>query len=181
MENVFTQGDTIKYDAGTALAPLYIHPRFITEDMVGKSARLIFKNGETEKAVTIKIEKEANTSLVEGKLYVVNSWDVQPTSETSDTVRIFCGDGGYTLSDLLKTEIQLSMEESSNITFVTYQNQTLHQVNVAELSETDAAFLNMTCSETNGVKNYRLTPLQCGDVNIKALTENAGAVQCHIS
>ena len=181
MENVFTQGDTIKYDAGTALAPLYIHPRFITEDMVGKSARLIFKNGETEKAVTIKIEKEANTFLEENKLYVVNSWDVQPTSETSDTVRIFCGDGGYTLSDLLKTEIQLSMEESSNITFVIYQNQTLHQVDVAELSETDAAFLNMTYSETNGVKNYRLTPLQCGDVNIKALTENAGAVQCHIS
>lgn len=179
--NVFTKGDTIKYDADTELTPLYIHPRFITEDMVGKSATLIFKNGETEEAVTIKIEKEANTSLVEGKLYVVNSWDVQSTSETSDTVRIFCGDGGYTLSDLLETEIQLPMDESSNITFVTYQNQTLHQVNVAELSETDAAFLNMTYSETNGVKNYRLTPLQCGDVNIKAPTGNAGAVQCHIS
>ncbi len=179
--NVFTKGDTIKYDADTELAPLYIHPRFITEDMVGKSATLIFKNGEIEKTITITIEKEANPSLTEGKLYAVRSWNVHPASETSDIIRIFCGDGGYTLSDLLETEIQLPMDESSNITFVTYQKQTLHQVNVAELSETDAAFLNMTYSETNGVKNYRLTPLQCGDVNIKALTEDAGTIQCHIS
>ena len=179
--NVFTKGDTIKYDADTELAPLYIHPRFITEEMVGKSASLIFKNGETEKTVTIKIEKEANTSLVEGRLYVAYSSDVQPASETSDTVRIFCGDSGNDLSDCLKTEIKLSMDERTSRTFVTYQDQALHQVEVENLSETDAELLEMTYSETNGVKKYRLTPLKCGDVNIKALTEDAGTIQCHIS
>lgn len=180
LKNVFTKGDSIKYDADTELAPLYIHPRFITEEMIGKSATLIFKNGEIEKTITITIEKEANPSLTEGKLYAVRSWNVHHASETSDIIRIFCGDGGYTLSDLLETEIQLPMDESSNITFVTYQKQTLHQVEVADLSETDAEILEMTYSETDGVKMYRLTPLQCGDVNIKALTEDEGTIPCHI-
>ena len=177
MEGIFCKGEPIVYDAETKLVPLEVHPKLITAEMIGQSAVLVFKNGTVEKTITVTISEEENNFLQEGTLYAVSSGRVQLADEAGDVVRIYCGESGE-LSEMLKTKINMRLDETDVVSFVTYQNRKLHQRLASELSKEDTALLNMTYYEASGIKTYELTPMKCGSVDIKAAGAEASPVTC---
>lgn len=180
-EEIFTAGEAIRFDDQSEIIPLCVHPNLITEDMIGESCVLTFKNGDIQRQITIKVTEEDTSYLKENMIYAAEKNSLATVaSGNGESVKLCCGDFQmqYSLKNSLELHIQGGYQE---YVFLKYESGSFQSISMAELSAADAEKVKMTLeSSDDNIFCYRLEGLKKGKIALSSQEDSNLKLPCEV-